>query len=149
MRRYTTEDIHLFEERKPSEVFRYLTDLESFNRWWPKEVRFRVLQLVPALIGSKVEVHLGKRSFSAEIMSFEENKSVEWAYRSGLYKGRGHWALEEDEGDVRVKYTSDLPVHPSLIAEHFLNSRDFAAKHAKVLRRAFEGLQKRLEDAPL
>lgn len=146
MRRYSTDDFHLFENRKPAAIFRFLADFESYNRWFPKDVRFRVVQLIPALIGSKLEVLVAKRSFYAEVVTFEQPKSIEWVFRSGLYKGQGKWVLEEVEADTKVKYISDLPVHPSLIAEHFLNSRDFAARHATVLRKAFEGLEKRLEE---
>lgn len=146
MRRYSTDDVHLFENRAPAAVFRLLADLESYNRWFPKEVRFRVVQLLPALVGSKLEVLVAKRSFYAEVLSFEQPKSIDWAFRSGLYKGQGKWVLEEAESDTKVHYTSDLPVHPSLIAEHFMNAKDFAARHAQVLKKAFDALEKRLEE---
>ena len=143
MRRFRTEDIRLL-ECPPAPVFRVLADFEGYNRWWPKEVRFRVVQLIPALISSKLEVLVAKRSFFAEVTKFEEGKNLHWAFRSGLYKGQGTWTLEEEEGNTRLRYVSDLPVHPSLIAEHFLNAKDFSARHGRVVRKAFDGLEKRL-----
>lgn len=145
MRRFQTDDARLL-EFPPSQVFRRLADFEDYNRWWPKEVRFRVVQLVAALIGSKLEVLVDKRSFYAEVVSFQEGKKLQWVFRSGLYKGQGTWTLEEEEGHTRLRYVSDLPVHPSLIAEHFLNAKDFAARHGRVIRKAFGGLEKRLEE---
>ena len=145
MRRFQTDDARLL-EFPPAHVFRRLADFEDYNRWWPKEVRFRVVQLVGGLIGSKLEVLVSKRSFYAEVVSFEEEKNLHWVYRSGLYKGQGTWTLGEEEGHTRLRYVSDLPVHPSLIAEHFLNAKDFAARHGRVLTRAFNGFEKRLEE---
>ncbi|MEK7468153.1 MAG: SRPBCC family protein [Planctomycetota bacterium] len=145
MRRFQTDDARLL-EFPPARVFRCLADFEDYNRWWPRDVRFRVVQLIPALIGTKLEVLVAKRSFYAEVVKFEEQKSLHWVYRSGFYKGQGTWTLEEIDGHTRLRYVSDLPVHPSLIAEHFLNAKDFAARHARVLNKAFSGFEKRLEE---
>ncbi|MCE9583467.1 MAG: SRPBCC family protein [Planctomycetes bacterium] len=146
MRRYTTDDSRLIENRSPAAVFRVLADFESYNRWFPREVRFRILQLIPGLVASKLEVLIAKHRFTAEVVRYEAGKSMEWAFRSELYAGQGRWSLEEIEADTRLSYKSDLPVHPSLIAEHFLNAKDFAAKHAAVMRKAFVGLEKYLEE---
>jgi ribosome-associated toxin RatA of RatAB toxin-antitoxin module len=145
MRRFQTDDARLL-EFPPPHVFRRLSDFEDYNRWWPKEVRFRIVQLVSDLIGSKLEVLVAKRSFYAEVVKFEDQKSLQWVYRSGLYKGQGTWSLAEEDGFTRLRYVSDLPVHPSLIAEHFLNAKDFALRHGKVMKKAFDGFEKRLEE---
>ena len=41
MRRFQTDDARLL-EFPPSHVFRRLSDFEDYNRWWPREVRFRM-----------------------------------------------------------------------------------------------------------
>ena len=145
MRRFRTDDLRVL-EHPPSAVFRALSDLEGYNRWWPRDVRFRVVQLIPALIGAKLEVLAFKRSFFAEIAKTDPDKSIVWTFRSGLYRGQGTWTLQEDEGRTRLRYVSDLPVHPSILEEHFADAKAFAGKHSKVLGRAFDGLERLLSE---
>lgn len=139
VKRYTTEDVRVFEEA-PGAVYGALADLESWNKWWPKGVRFRVVQLTAALKGTKLEVLPWGRSFFAEVDFVEPGAGLGFAYRAGPYRGAGTWKLEAEDEHTRVAYRSDLTVHPSLIAEHFLNAKDFSTRHTRFMRSVFDGL---------
>jgi len=130
----------------PAPIFAVLADIENWNSWWPSEVRFRIVQLAPNLVGSKLEVKVLDRKFYAEVARVEPGKSIAWALRAAPYSGTGTWTLEQDEDRTLVTYASDLPPHP-WIEGHFSDRKEFAAKHTSVIRRALTMLERRLGQA--
>jgi uncharacterized protein YndB with AHSA1/START domain len=148
VKHYRTDD-HRLIEAPPDRVWKLLTDLEGYNAWWPRAVRFRIVQLVPSLIGAKIEARLQRRSIFAEIAHVDPGRKVHWALRAAPYQGEASWILEPEEEDTRLRLRIEAPIHPALIGEHFLNAKDFAKKLGQFTSRLFEGLQRRLQDAVL
>ena len=142
MYRYATDNSRVFERRAP-EVAAVIGDLESWNLWWPREVRFRIVQLSSQGVGSKFEVLLGGRSFSAELERVELLRGYHWGLREGAWRGRADWTLEPVEDHVKVKFALDVTVHPVLIGEHFLSAKDFSSKVSRLMKRVFDGMDHR------
>ncbi|NUN50326.1 MAG: SRPBCC family protein [Candidatus Brocadiae bacterium] len=145
MLRAATEDTRTF-ERTPARIFAALSDLEAYGLWWPREIRFRVVQLSRTLVGAKLEVFVGRHSFYAEVVEAERDRSIRWGYRSRTSRGHGLWSIQPEDGLTRLTYFSDLPVHPSVVSEHFLNRGEFLAVHGDLIRRMFDGLGRRLAE---
>jgi putative intracellular protease/amidase len=50
-----------------AEVYAALLDFDSYPRWWPAQLRVRVLKVTPARVGSRIEIRPRGGQFICEI----------------------------------------------------------------------------------
>lgn len=92
----------------PAEVWRVLTDVGAYPRWYPRSLRLRVLRAETAVVGSQIELRpFGGRAFRCEIETTEEPRRMGVRYYGGFISGRGEWRLEPVESGTRVAYEID------------------------------------------
>jgi len=122
-----------------AEVFAALIDCESYPRWWPVQLRIRVLEVTPDHVCSRIEVRpLGSR-FVCEFAQVFPNKEIQIKYVEGVQRGTGRWTLEQVAEGTRACYQIDLEPHgwlPRLLS----NFLDFGKMHSGAMEKVFDGL---------
>ena len=139
MRRTVADDCRTLPFR-PEQVWAALADFDNYPRWWPAELRLRVLEVKPALVGSRFEVRPRGGNFVCEVERVAPGREMVIAYVEGVHKGSGIWALEPAEGGTRVRYAVDLePV--GWLVRLLSNVIDFGSIHSRAMGRLFDGLE--------
>jgi uncharacterized protein YndB with AHSA1/START domain len=101
----------------PIAVWRVLTELGDYPRWWPRHLGLRVLHHERGLVGSEVEQRpLGGRPFRCRVDAVEEPTSIRTRYYGGFIEGRGEWRLEPVGSGTRVAYELDVGAEGRLVA---------------------------------
>jgi ribosome-associated toxin RatA of RatAB toxin-antitoxin module len=124
-----------------------LLDFASYPRWWPAQLRIRVLRTTPDHVGSRIEVRPRGGWFICEIAQVIPNREILIHYVDGVHRGTGRWTVEPVDGGTRVCYQIDLEPHGSLprLLSHALN---FARLHSRMMVKVFDGLEHWLSNNP-
>jgi ribosome-associated toxin RatA of RatAB toxin-antitoxin module len=125
----------------PTQVFAAVADLENYPRWWPAELKVRVLKLTPNEVGSRLEVHPHRSLLVCEVTRIVVNSEIHIRYVQGVQRGTGVWTFEPSDGGTRLCYRVDLESQgwiPGLLS-HFV---DFTAMHSRLMEKVFDGLEK-------
>jgi uncharacterized protein YndB with AHSA1/START domain len=124
----------------PGAVFAALLDCENYPRWWPAQLRVRVLRLARDGVGSRIEIRpLGGR-FICEIARVVPDREILIEYAEGVHRGTGRWALEKVAEGTRACYEIDLEPQgwlPRLLS----NWVDFGRMHSRSMGKVFDGLE--------
>jgi uncharacterized protein YndB with AHSA1/START domain len=121
-------------------VYATLVDFANYPRWWPPELRLRVLQTTPALLGSQFEVRPRGGSFICEVAQVIPEQELLIRYADGLHRGTGRWTFERQGNRTRLCYQIDLEPQgwlPRLLS----NFMDFAGMHSRGMERLFDALE--------
>jgi ribosome-associated toxin RatA of RatAB toxin-antitoxin module len=99
-----------------SAVWPVIADVAAYPAWWPSSAKVRVLQVMPGLLGSRLEIRpYGGQPFVCTVDGVDAPRSLRTAY-SGIYSGSGTWTLDEDSsGQTRVGYGIDLRIESRFI----------------------------------
>lgn len=124
----------------PDRVWAALTDFASYPAWWPAELRLRVLEVTPGLVGSRFEVRPRGGSFVCEVEKVEPGREMLIRYAAGVHRGTGLWTLGLAEGGTLVRYAVDLEPQGWLVRllSHLI---DFGKVHSRAMERLFDGLE--------
>eukprot|EP01130_Rhizamoeba_saxonica_P014049 TRINITY_DN6081_c0_g1_i1.p1 TRINITY_DN6081_c0_g1~~TRINITY_DN6081_c0_g1_i1.p1 ORF type:complete len:156 (+),score=31.43 TRINITY_DN6081_c0_g1_i1:63-530(+) len=77
----------------PEEVYEAITSTQKFESWWPDWVSFKVKQVKPDLIGTKIDIITILGTVNSELVDYQENKSTTWTYENGPMVGNVRWTL--------------------------------------------------------
>jgi ribosome-associated toxin RatA of RatAB toxin-antitoxin module len=127
------------------DVWKILTDIPSYLKWWPKVVNLKVLKLNNELIGTEFQANpFGGKSFACRVISIIPKKEIKLEYYNGIYRGSGVWNIEAKVGLVKVNYSVDLEIVDKLIA---ILSRIISIPklHSMIFKRILNGLAKQLK----
>ena len=125
----------------PAQVFAAVADLENYPRWWPAELKVRLLTVTPDGIGSRLEAHPHHSLLVCEVTRIVPNNQIHIRYVEGVQRGTGVWTFEPSDVGTRLCYRVDL--EPQGWFPRFLsNFRDFTAMHSRLMERVFDGLEK-------
>jgi ribosome-associated toxin RatA of RatAB toxin-antitoxin module len=121
------------------QAFAALLDLDYYARWWPSQLRIRVLKTTPNHVGSRIEVCPRGGWFTCEISQVIPEREIEIRYVDGVHRGTGRWTFEPVAGGTQVCYRIDLEPHGRLprLLSHVLN---FAKLHSGMMEKVFDGL---------
>jgi ribosome-associated toxin RatA of RatAB toxin-antitoxin module len=121
-------------------VYAALIDFGSYPKWWPSELRLKVLRETADLVGSRFEVRPRGGSFVCEVVALDDQRELQIRYVDGLHRGTGLWTLRQHENGTQVCYQIDLEPQgfvPRLLS-HVIN---FASIHSNGMEKVFDGLQ--------
>ncbi len=121
-------------------VFAALIDFESYPKWWPGELRLKVLSITTDLVGSRFEVRPRGGSFVCEVVTLDDPRELQIRYVDGLHRGTGLWTLRPHEHGTQVCYQIDLEPQ-GFVPRLLSNVIDFASIHSKGMEKVFDGLQ--------
>lgn len=125
----------------PAQVFAAVADLENYPRWWPAELKVRLLTLTSEGIGSRLEVHPHHSLLVCEVTRIVANTEIQIQYVEGVQRGTGVWTVEPNDEGTRLGYRVDLEPQgwfPRLLS-HFV---DFTAMHSSLMEKVSDGLEK-------
>lgn len=126
----------------PAVVWKVLADLESSPSWWEPQVKVRVRQALPEIVGSTLEVRpYGGMSFVCRVTEVVPEATMKMQYFEGVYQGTGHWTLTPTESGTRLSYAIDLQIMSRLLVvlSYVL---DLGAIHSKLMSRVFGNLER-------
>jgi len=130
---------------KSEEIFNIISDLSSYQKWWPKQIKVKLLKVIPELIGSCLKISpFGGMSFNTEIVSFKIPEELNLKY-SGIYSGTGKWTIEKLQDKTRLCYEVDLVIENKVVVliSKIVNVEEI---HSKLIRKLLENLDKQLNN---
>src|SRR5512145_3534284 len=90
-------------------VYRTVTDFASYSKWWPREIKFDIEHLNPAVVGTTISVQNGPFvKWKSKITSFKVNKLLAIDYVEGAWLGKTLWSFEEKEGSTELTFELDI-----------------------------------------
>jgi uncharacterized protein YndB with AHSA1/START domain len=123
-----------------AEVFAALLDFENYPRWWPAQLRVRVLKVSPERVGSRIEVRPRGGVFVCEIVQVVPDREILIGYVEGVHMGTGRWRFEKVAEGTCACYQIDLEPHgwlPRLLS----NVMNFGKLHSRSMEKVFDGLE--------
>ena len=127
-------------------VYRVLTDIASYHKWWPREISFELEYLDPGVIGTVVNVHNGLFvSWKAKVSGFRTNRLLAIDYTEGSWIGKTYWRFEDKAGKTEISLEIDLSVNRAWLdtASKFV---DFSHIHSRQMQKVFNNLDKYLRE---
>ena len=121
-------------------VFAALLDCKNYPRWWPEQLRVRVLRFTQDGVGSRIEIRPRGSRFICEIVQAVPNREIVIEYVEGVHKGTGRWTFEKLAEGTLVCYQIDLEPQgwlPRLLS----NLMDFGKMHSRSMEKVFAGLE--------
>lgn len=123
-----------------SRVFAALLDFNSYPRWWPAELRVRVLNVTSERVGSRIEIRPQGGWFICEIGQVIPDQEIVIQYVEGVHRGTGLWTFEKLADSTRACYQIDLESQgwlPRLLS----NWMDFGKIHSRSMAKVFDSLE--------
>ncbi|AFH48493.1 Hypothetical protein IALB_0781 [Ignavibacterium album JCM 16511] len=96
-------------------VWSVISDFQSYKFWWPKIVKLQIIQADKQIIGTILKASpLGGKSFSIRVVEIFPLKEIKLEYFDGLYRGFGHWKVENKNDSTILIYVVNLEIVDSL-----------------------------------
>lgn len=90
-------------------VYRTVTDIASYSKWWPHEVKSELEYLDPAIIGTRINVQNGPFvKWKSVVSGFRTNRLLAIDYVDGAWTGKTAWRFEETGGGTRLTMEIDI-----------------------------------------
>jgi ribosome-associated toxin RatA of RatAB toxin-antitoxin module len=131
---------------QPEAVWRLLSDVRGYPRWWPPALGLRVLSAGEEPVGAEVEVRpAGGEAFRCRVAATDVPSRMQMQYFGGFVEGTGEWRLEPSGAGTRITYSIDAQARGMLVA---LLSRtmDLGALHSRQMREVLENLARALQE---
>lgn len=126
------------------DVWYILTDIPSYNNWWPKSVNLKVSNFNKDIVNTQFEARpLGGKSFSCKVVSIVPKKEIKLNYFGRIYRGEGIWSIDRKESLILVSYKVDLEI---VVKSIVLLSRviPIPKLHSMIFKRILKGLVKQV-----
>ena len=123
-----------------AEVYAAFLDFDGYPRWWPGQLRVRVLKVTPDRAGSRIEIRPRGGRFNCEIGQAIPDREILIEYVEGVHRGTGRWTFERLAEGTRACYGIDLEPQgwlPRLLS----NFLDFGTRHSRSMGQALDGLE--------
>ena len=121
-------------------VYAALIDFGSYPKWWPSELRLKVLRVTNDLTGSRFEMRPRGGSFVCDVVALDDQRELQIRYVDGLHRGTGLWTLRPHKHGTLVCYQIDLEPQ-GFVPRLLSNVIDFASIHSRGMEKVFDGLQ--------
>ena len=127
-------------------VYRTVTDIASYSKWWPHEVKSELEYLDPAIIGTRINVQNGPLvKWKSVVSAFKTNKLLAIDYVEGAWTGKTAWRFEETAaGGTKLTMEIDISCN-RLWLKAVSKVINLSRMHSKQITRIFANLGKYLE----
>ncbi len=141
MRSLTSLD-HKILNHKPENIFKVVSNFETYPEWFGKDVRLKSIKTTQQKIGSVIKVKFGIIGFEIELMRVNPNYEIFVKY-SGAYSGQGVWYFFETTNGTKLMYEIDLKIRNPLVwfTSLFVN---IARLHSEIMAKIFRNLEEYL-----
>ncbi len=90
-------------------VYRTVTDIASYSKWWPHEVKSELEYLDPAIIGTRINVQNGPFvKWQSVVSGFRTNRLLAIDYVDGAWTGKTAWRFEESGAGTKLTMEIDI-----------------------------------------
>lgn len=126
-------------------VYRTVTDIASYEKWWPHEVKSELEYLDAAVIGTTINVQNGPFvKWKSVVTGFKTNRLLAIDYVDGAWVGKTKWIFEET--DSGTKLTMDIDINCNrLWLKVVAKIINLSKMHSKQVHKIFGNLEKYLE----
>ncbi len=127
-------------------VYRTVTDIASYSKWWPHEVKSELEYLDPAIIGTRINVQNGPFvKWKSVVSGFKTNKLLAIDYVDGAWIGKTAWRFEESAAGTQL--TMDIDINCNrLWLKAVSKVINLGKMHSRQVARIFANLGKHLAD---
>lgn len=126
-------------------VYRTVTDIASYSKWWPHEVKSELEYLDPAIIGTRINVQNGPFvKWKSVVSGFKTNKLLAIDYVDGAWTGKTAWRFEESGGGTMLTMEIDINCN-RLWLKAVSKVVNLSRMHTRQITRIFANLGKHLE----
>jgi len=127
-------------------VYRTVTDIASYSKWWPHEVKSELEYLDPAIIGTRINVQNGPFvKWKSVVSAFKTNKLLAIDYVEGAWIGKTAWRFEETAaGGTKLTMEIDISCN-RLWLKAVSKVINLSRMHSKQITGIFANLGKYLE----
>jgi ribosome-associated toxin RatA of RatAB toxin-antitoxin module len=139
-------DKYNFKNTNPDELFKVISDFNTYQYWWPKFISFENINKTNDIIKSCVYVSpFLSPGFLWEITNLIDDEIIEIMYVSGAYTGKGIWEIKHHNEITELTYEVNL-----IISNVFINIISkfisIEAMHKKLMLTVFKNLETYLKD---
>ena len=126
-------------------VYRTVTDIASYDKWWPREIRSELEYLDPAIIGTRINIQNGPFvKWQSVVTGFKTNRLLAIDYIDGAWIGKTKWSFEETRLGTRL--TMDLDISCNRLWLRAVSKIvNLGRMHSKQVRKIFRNLEHYLE----
>ena len=126
-------------------VYRTVTDIASYSKWWPHEVKSELEYLDPAIIGTRINVQNGPLvKWKSVVTGFKTNRLLAIDYVEGAWIGKTAWRFEETTDGTKLTMNIDISCN-RLWLKAISKVINLSRMHSKQISRIFTNLGKYLE----
>lgn len=127
-------------------VYRTVTDIANYDKWWPREVRSELEYLDPAIIGTRINVQNGPLvKWKSVVTGFKTNRLLAIDYVEGAWTGKTAWRFEETRGGTKLIMEIDINCN-RLWLKAISKVMNLSRMHSKQIKLIFAKLDKYLSD---
>lgn len=128
-------------------VYRTVTDIASYGKWWPNEVKSELEYLDPAIIGTRINVQNGPFvKWKSAVSAFKTNRLLAIDYVEGAWIGKTAWRFEETpQGGTKLTMEIDISCN-RLWLKAVSKVINLSRMHSKQISRIFANLGSYLKD---
>lgn len=127
-------------------VYRTVTDIANYGKWWPREVKSELEYLDPAIIGTRINVQNGPLvKWKSVVTGFKTNRLLAIDYVEGAWTGKTAWRFEEATGSTRLTMEIDISCN-RLWLKAVSKVMNLSRMHSKQIKLIFANLDKYLAE---
>jgi len=127
-------------------VYRTVTDIANYDKWWPSEVKSELEYLDPAIIGTRINVQNGPFvKWRSVVSGFKTNRLLAVDYVDGAWTGKTAWRFEEIPGGTKLTMEIDISCN-RLWLKAVSRVMNLSRMHSKQISRIFGNLGGYLEN---
>lgn len=127
-------------------VYRTVTDIASYSKWWPHEVKSELEYLDPAIIGTRINVQNGPLvKWKSVVSGFKTNRLLAIDYVEGAWIGKTAWRFEELPSGTKLTMEIDISCN-RLWLKAVSKLMNLSRMHSKQITGIFSNLGKYLAE---
>jgi ribosome-associated toxin RatA of RatAB toxin-antitoxin module/catechol 2,3-dioxygenase-like lactoylglutathione lyase family enzyme len=122
-------------------VYRTVTDIASYSKWWPHEVKSELEYLDPAIIGTRINVQNGPFvKWQSVVTGFKTNRLLAIDYVDGAWIGKTAWRFEETSKGTKLTMEIDIMCN-RLWLKAVSKVINLSKMHSKQVKKIFRNLE--------
>lgn len=121
-------------------VYRTVTDIASYSKWWPHEIKSELAHLDPAIIGTTINVQNGAFvKWQSVISGFKTNRLLAIDYVDGAWIGKTAWRFEGIPEGTKITMDIDISCN-RLWLKAVSKIMNLSKMHSRQMQKVFRNL---------